>query len=66
MVGQQDAAGAGPPGQGDRVVRRRVAEGRLGGDLVGPQERVVDQQVHARGQGERVGVILAPAVGARA
>jgi len=45
VVGQQDAAGADPVGQGDCVVRRRVAEQGLGGDLIRQQERVVDQQV---------------------
>ena len=34
VVGEQDVAGAGPLGQAHRVVRRRVAERRLGGDLV--------------------------------
>ena len=50
VVGQQDAAGAGPAAQARRVVRRRVTERRLGRDLLRQQERIVDQQVRVGGQ----------------
>ena len=65
VVGQQDPPGTGPAAQAHRVVRRRVAERGLGGNLVRPQERVVDQHVHARGQGECAGMVLTPPLGAR-
>src|SRR5580692_10717025 len=65
VMGQHDPPRPGPPAEPDRVVDRRVAEEGLGGDLVGEQERVVQQHVGAARELERGGVILAPPLWSR-
>ena len=64
-MGQHDPPRPGPPAEPDRVVDRRVPEERLRSDLVGEQERVVQQHVGVAGELERGGVVLAPPLGPR-
>ena len=60
---EHDLARPGPAPELDRVVSRGVAEGGLGGHLLGKEVGVVDQHIDVPRQFEHRRVVLAPALG---
>ena len=62
VVEERDGVRAGGPRELDGVVGDGVSEVGLGGELLGEQLRVVDEQVGVVGELERGGVVLAEAM----
>src|SRR5208282_4437413 len=65
VVGQHDPSRPGPLAQADRIVGCCVAERGLGRNLLGQQERIVQQQVNVAGEIKRVPVVLTPSLRSR-